>query len=284
MRRVVYESDGAVLLKPHWNFTFAARSVVSMAPQRMGCAPFRSLHDAAAAGDVAAVKDLLDDGADVDEPNRYQATALHIAAAKGHSEVCEVLLDRGANVNAVDDERCAPLHEAAWRGHYEVCRILLERGAYASARKKAEETPLHVAVYAGHPEICRLLIQHGAIINTKDGTPLHVAAREGNLTMCLLLLRHGADANFKDHKGRTALHVAAANDAHEDIIALLVESGANPDTCDDRNRVAAEFSPTFAARTKFEVAILRGESRREVDRDVHSDRTSSTSRVSFKEA
>lgn len=53
-------------------------------------------------GDVAGVKDLLDEGIDVNSIDLDGRTALHIAACEGHVEVAKLLLSRKANIDARD--------------------------------------------------------------------------------------------------------------------------------------------------------------------------------------
>src|SRR6266702_5988082 len=57
---------------------------------------------AAKKGDVKAVKELIDKGADVNAATPYGATALSYAADKGHLEVVKLLLANKANVNTKD--------------------------------------------------------------------------------------------------------------------------------------------------------------------------------------
>ena len=54
------------------------------------------LHDACFAGDTEVVKQLLDDGAPVDEKDEEGWTALTRASERGHTEVVKLLLDKGA--------------------------------------------------------------------------------------------------------------------------------------------------------------------------------------------
>lgn len=88
------------------------------------------LLDAAAEGDLARVKALLDAGVDVNTANRYGATALTFACDKGHTEVVRVLLERGADPNVTDTFYSqTPLGWAAGHGHFEIAAMLIEHGA-----------------------------------------------------------------------------------------------------------------------------------------------------------
>ena len=54
------------------------------------------LHAAAKTGDIDAMTQLLDDGAEVDRANEKGRTPLWIACLKGHVEVARLLLEKGA--------------------------------------------------------------------------------------------------------------------------------------------------------------------------------------------
>ncbi|CAH2042878.1 unnamed protein product [Thlaspi arvense] len=56
----------------------------------------------ASRGDVAGVKDLLDEGIDVNSIDLDGRTALHVAACEGHVEVVNLLLSYKANIDARD--------------------------------------------------------------------------------------------------------------------------------------------------------------------------------------
>jgi len=62
--------------------------------------PTKSLHVAAAIGDVNQVKLLISSGADVNAQDRDGTTPLHLSAINGHRNVAELLLDSGADIDA----------------------------------------------------------------------------------------------------------------------------------------------------------------------------------------
>ena len=61
--------------------------------------PNISIHDAAAKGNIDAVKHHLATGADVNRKGYRGFTLLHYAARNGHKEIVELLIAEGADVN-----------------------------------------------------------------------------------------------------------------------------------------------------------------------------------------
>jgi cytochrome c len=154
-----------------------------------------AIHDAAGAGQVAELRRLISEGADVNEIDRVGGMPLHAAALKGQLEVAEILIAEGASVD--------------------------EPAGILSA------TPLHMAAIGGNREVAALLLAEGADINARDATlntPLHLAAEYGNLAVAELLVASGADLNARDQNDGTAIARAGSED-HFDIVDLLVVSG-----------------------------------------------------------
>jgi ankyrin repeat protein len=95
----------------------------------------RALLDAAAEGNAAKVKGLLEKGVSARARDaQTERTALHAAAENGHLQVVELLLVHRADIQAVDRERGeTPIAAAARNGHAPVVRALLARGAGPTA-------------------------------------------------------------------------------------------------------------------------------------------------------
>jgi ankyrin repeat protein len=119
-----------------------------------------TLHLAAAAGQLEAVKYLLSPavGADPRAARINNFTPLHSAAMKGHTAVCEILLRAGAEVNVqTDPQGYAPLHSAAFAGHLGAIRVLLEHGADRGLVNYRAERPADTARRQGQTEAAQLL-------------------------------------------------------------------------------------------------------------------------------
>src|SRR5688572_4864460 len=93
---------------PHVRFRVALVSVallLAFATAHLQNASLNAqLLDAAGKGDVAAVRSLLERGADIEADNGRGGTPLYVAAEQGHAGVAKLLLERGADPNVKDLE------------------------------------------------------------------------------------------------------------------------------------------------------------------------------------
>ena len=141
------------------------------------------LHDAAAIGDVAALREALAAGAYVDERRTFNPdvsrTPLACVVATGmtiseerRTACVRALLLAGASPSAPITHPGGgcwmPSHEAAFLGLYTVCRLLLDAGADVNERDGRECTPLHYAAARQdnaerRQKLIALLLSRGAV-------------------------------------------------------------------------------------------------------------------------
>ncbi|KAJ8352848.1 hypothetical protein SKAU_G00243240 [Synaphobranchus kaupii] len=101
--------------------------------------------------------------------NHKGETPLHLAAIKGDVEAVRELLDQGADPNFKDHAGWTPLHEACNLGHEGVVEVLLQQGALLNTPGYQNDSPLHDAVRNGRTGVARLLVGRGAsldVLNT----------------------------------------------------------------------------------------------------------------------
>uniref|UniRef100_A0A6Q2XQ92 Ankyrin repeat domain 52 n=1 Tax=Esox lucius TaxID=8010 RepID=A0A6Q2XQ92_ESOLU len=230
-----------------------------------------ALHMACYTGQEAVANELVNRGANVNQPNHRGCTPLHLAAVSTNGALClELLVNNGADVNMQSKEGKSPLHMAAIHGRFTRSQILIQNGGEIDCVDKYGNTPLHVAAKHGHEllistlmtngadtarqgihgmfplhlavlygfsDCCRkLLSSAGFDINTPDSlgrTCLHAAASGGNIECLNLLLSSGADLSKKDKLGRAPLHYAAANGSYQCTVAL-VSAGAEVNELDQK--------------------------------------------------
>lgn len=111
---------------------------------------------AALIGDAAAVRALLDRGAQANERDVMGRTPLMEAAFAGHSDAVGVLLEHGADPNITDNAGWTALMEAASKGHTETVKTLLVNGANSTNHNAKGWSALRVTPRS-HVEILRLL-------------------------------------------------------------------------------------------------------------------------------
>lgn len=120
---------------------------------------------AAAAGDVNALKQALNQGMDVNIRDEAQNTALHLATKQAHLNTMRLLIENGANLNAQNDDLSTPLHLT--EKNMESIRVLLEAGADPNITDKDYDFPYYFAFYGSMTrELTELYIRHGANLMT----------------------------------------------------------------------------------------------------------------------
>src|SRR5438094_9204662 len=91
------------------------------------------LLDAVRKGDHQAVRELLQNHADVNAAQPDGSTALVLAADREDAEVAGLLVRAGANVNAANEYGATALSVACARGNIAMIKILLEAKADPNA-------------------------------------------------------------------------------------------------------------------------------------------------------
>ena len=132
------------------------------------------LHEAAACGDLARARELVEKDAALARsysPDGFPIVAL--AAVFGNLEVTKYLHAKGADINAAATNGSGynALSGAVTSGHTEIVKWLLESGAEPNYRYSNDYSPLLNAAANGHLEILKLLQARGADLHarTSDG-------------------------------------------------------------------------------------------------------------------
>ncbi|GEM_PF-1952226 len=144
---------------------------------------------------IDALKELLQQGTELNQVDKDGTTALHWAVNSGLKEIAELLIGGGAELSAEDNDGRTPLHWAAFADFRDIAGLLLMKGAEVNARDYDGRTPVHDATEQGFKEMVELLISKGADVNMKDSegkSPLQIATSSQYTEVADLLRLHGA--------------------------------------------------------------------------------------------
>jgi len=160
---------------------------------------------------------------------------LMAAVMSGDVVAVKELIQKGADVNALSpiigsgNDGQTPLLVACFLGHSEIVRALLIAGAKETINDYLmAATPAHKACYAGRPEALKVLLELAPGIDlTAQGpyngyTALHDSCWHGHMENVKILLEHGVPLEQRSHQGHTPAEFARFL-GYEDI-AQLIES------------------------------------------------------------
>ena len=201
--------------------------------------------------DLERVRQLIQDGQDVNRGDSLGWTPLMRAAHSGHDQIVRELIRAGADVNGKNKYKHTALHRASRRGHSSVIKTLAEAGANLNVQDEWGVTPLMWAAVQGHANAVMELIRAGADVNGKDNykrTALHKASRSGHSSVIKTLAEAGANLNMQDKWGVTPL-MEAAYKGHANVVVELIRAGADVSVVSSR-----EWLPVAAGSTALHFA------------------------------
>ncbi|KAL1980699.1 hypothetical protein VTN96DRAFT_3616 [Rasamsonia emersonii] len=220
------------------------------------------LHVAAWTGMANYVGQLLQSGWDVDETDGHQHTAMGIAAEKGFTDIAALLLKNRAQPDLPDITGHKPLHYAALANHHAIVKLLLDAGVSpltprtrdypprrcGNAPSSVGKTPLEYACQSGSTESLREMMPH---LEAKDlNRALYWASRSGHVsTVDLLLTVPGIEVDALSPDSDKPLF-AAAYGLYEEIMKLLLKSGANPNSR-SQNRLRRRYGRNMQRRREY---------------------------------
>lgn len=184
---------------------------------------------------LAALRLLVEAGADLAARDSENWTALHVAASMDDMEAARCILAQCkqclTQVRNVDGERPIDLAEST-----DMARLLLDADLKAFQTSESEDAP---GTPKGEDAILTLVREHvlkngdcqalnAAMQNsTSYDSLLHMAASKNFPRLASYLLSHKlCELESRDRRGRTAIHSAAYHNSL-DMVILLVQSGAS---------------------------------------------------------
>ncbi len=207
----------------------------------------RRLRDAAWANDVAAARDLIDQGADVNAKDETQQSAYLVTTSEGSLDLLNLTLAHGADVASKDSVNGTGLIRAGERGHTGVVGRLIQAGVEVNHVNRLGWTALHEAIILGkgtptYDDTVRVLVAGRADVrlpSTRDGVaPIDHARSKGYARQVATLekaLRQDAAGPVDKAEANRRL-LAAATDGDADAAALSLRAGSDLEALGDHRR------------------------------------------------
>ena len=188
---------------------------------------------AASRGDVPAIRNLVESGADLHARDERGRNAVLAAVQGSHLEAASLLITLGADVDAQDDIQDSAFLLAGARGHAGIVRQALDAGADVTATNRYGGTALIPACHYGHVETVRVLLTSRIAVdhvNRLGWTALLEAIILGNggpryVQIVEMLLARGANPNRADQDGVSLLAHARLRQ-QDRVVARLLAAGA----------------------------------------------------------
>lgn len=261
-------------------------------PGRYRFVSFTELTAAIIYDDEEAVRRIISEGGDVNEPvidfmsndfwDSGKIFPLYVAVDNGNPEIIRMLIDAGADVNNNETLSGTSLHHAVRNDNIEVVRMLIEAGAdvqlpnyFAALEKKIVAfTPLYDAKSV---EIARMLIDAGADVNATGTDYFPIIGVAHNIAIDVdkpsssyentqlfsivrLLIENGADVNTSSigrNAGNTPLHNASGT-ADEDVIMALLRNGAHVNATNNLGSTPLHHAARWGDRDSILALLAHG--------------------------
>jgi len=170
---------------------------------------------------------FLDDGIDVNGKDlASEMTPLHLSIDAGQNDFVERLLQQGADVNVPDKHGNTPLHYAAQNCNFDMLSMLQSHNAEILGNEYGF-TPLHQACSSNHEDVAKFLISSmGASVSDIDysgNTSLHFAVESKNesLTRWMCLRPDAAESVHLLNVEGLSPYDLARNSGQIDVANLL---------------------------------------------------------------
>ncbi|MGK5507020.1 ankyrin repeat domain-containing protein [Brevibacillus formosus] len=190
--------------------------------------------EAAAEGNIEALKKHLEQGADINARNRQKRTAILTAAMNDKLEAVSFLVEAGADVDLQDETCFNPFLFGCINGKLELVKMMIKAGTNLELLTRFGGVGITPACEKGHVDIVRELVTTTDInvnhTNFVGWTPLIEAiilgdGGEKQQTIIKLLIEHGCNVHMVDKYGVTPLELARRK-GYTEIEKILLEAGA----------------------------------------------------------
>ena len=191
---------------------------------------------------------------------------INLAYQAKDTDVINYFINKGVNVNQIDEDGNNALIQASYGNSLELVNLYLNKTKNINHSNKDGETAFSAAIKYNDLEVAKALAKAGAettvagkdlgfeIITSSRGkvrgfeekfaylkevgynpvaarsngaTLLHAAVKKQDKELIAYLIDLGVDVNAKDTDGQTALHATAMQSENDELLKLLISSGAD---------------------------------------------------------
>lgn len=191
----------------------------------------KSIHEAAGAGDLDAVKILVQqDPTLVNQDDQYEWRPIFHAALRRQYEVVAYLIDQGADLSAHDGYVMHYAGEVP--NNKEILSLLVAYGGLDGHTEPDGELArqfIYAVFLANTARVRAMLGVNSELVNkryARGDQALHHASRNGDLEIAKVLLEFGADVNALTENDHFPLYCAAGH-GHVETTRFFVENGAD---------------------------------------------------------
>lgn len=231
----------------------------------------RRLWAAASVGNLTAVMDALDEGADVNSIDESGFSPLLLAEIGGHEETANELLRRGADVSSIAPRtKLTALHYAGMKCSREHVETLIDLGADVGAKAKAGgktgraygvTTPLSCAIGFGNDEAAEAIwkeVSAKGMVGEESEAFVEAVGRVGGFSWAKRIFEVAPELiETRGSIGESMLHWASEGDVES--VEMLLVAGMNPSLCDMLGRTASHWGAS-AGRASVLERLLRSSS------------------------
>jgi len=186
---------------------------------------------------------LLKNGAkyDKDFKTSYKFNYLMVFSACGLLDLVKELVEQGADVNEMDVNGVTPLLFAVRKMQTQVADYLIKNGAFYNNKIFGGKIPFLYSIY--HYKllasfIVDLLVGFNANNNSFGNNAFISAAYECETNQMRIMLEYGVNINSKSHTGFTALMLVLIKPCRYNIAKELIEKGADINLMNDNFETA----------------------------------------------
>ncbi len=210
-------------------FSFCGGAAAQTPPSTAEAVAYEGLHKAAYENDVAGIRRLVAEGADLGAQDHNGRMPIHVAAFASNDEALTALAEAGSDMNVLEFDFYDVVTIAAVADDPEMVSLAIKLGNRADLVTSIYDgTALIAAAHLGHHEVVRRLIASGAPLDhvnnlnwtavieaivLGDGGPDHQETLRA-------LVEAGADITIPDGMGRTPLELARGR-GYDEMVAIL---------------------------------------------------------------